>query len=400
MPSGELLISEREYKERVSKIRSTMRRKGFHALYLTSPTRILYATGFAHITTERPLAVLIPTEGPVFLMGPHLEIDHVRQETRIIEEAYEYPDYPGKLHPIRQFARILRSKRLGKSNIATDSFEGAAGGWGYRGPSIKELMPDAKFFNGKDVIDDMRLVKTRQELRLLRESAKWAQMAHDILINNTSAGLRDVLVGLKASQETLQRLLRRLGTSYKQLKWGLSPVVVGFRGQVGPESAIPHAVFTNRKIRKGDVLVTEAGVEIGGYTSELERTIVVGKPSPRARRYFQAMLGAQSAALKEFRPGTKCSRVDAVARKSIEAEGFGDCLRHHTGHGIGLDAHEPPWLDPGERTIMKTGMVFSCEPGLYIPGYAGFRHSDTVEISGDGMNFITEYPRELDELTI
>ncbi len=150
-------------------------------------------------------------------------------------------------------------------------------------------------------IDDMRLVKTRQELRLLRESAKWAQTAHDILINNTSAGLRDVLVGLKASQETLQRLLRRLGTSYKQLKWGLSPVVVGFRGQVGPESAIPHAVFTNRKIRKGDVLVTEAGVEIGGYTSELERTVVVGRPSSRTTKHFDAMFKAQSAALKMFK---------------------------------------------------------------------------------------------------
>ncbi len=194
-------------------------------------------------------------------------------------------------------------------------------------------------------------------------------------------------------------MLRRLGGTYRQLKWGLSPVIVGFRGQVGPESAIPHAISTRRKIRKGDVLVTEAGVEVGGYTSELERTIVVGKPSLRARKYFQAMLRAQSAALKEFRPGTKCSQVDEVARKTIEAEGLGECLRHHVGHGIGLDGHEPPWLDPGEETVMRAGMVFSCEPRLYVPGYAGFRHSDTVGITRDGMNFMRDYPRELDELT-
>ena len=400
MPSGELLISEREYKERISKIRSTMSRKGLNAVYLTSPTRILYSTGFAHITTERPLAIIIPTEGPVFLMGPHLEIDHVRQETRIIEETYCYPDYPGKLHPIRQFARVLGSKRLAKAKIATDSFVGAAGGWGYRGPSIQALMPDAKFFNGKDIIDDMRLVKSRQELRLLKESAKWAQMAHDILMNNTSAGLRDVLVGLKASQEALQRMLRRLGTSYKQMKWGLSPVVVGFRGQVGPESAIPHAVFTNRKIKTGDVLVTEAGVEIGGYTSELERTIVVGKPSSRTKKHFDAMFKAQSAALKAFKAGNTCDQVDDAARQTLEQEGFGRSLRHHTGHGIGLDAHEPPWLDPGDRRRMRRGMVFSCEPGIYVPGYAGFRHSDTVEVTGAGMEFITNYPRRLEELTV
>src|SRR5215467_8211636 len=194
MVSRELVIFDSEYKERISKIRSTMRRKGFNALYLTSPTRILYSTGFAHITTERPLAVVIPVEGQIFLMGPHLEMDHVKQETRIIEEVHTYPDYPGKQHPIRKFAKILESKRFAKSRIATDSFEGAAGGWGYIGPSIRELMPDAKFFNGKEIIDEMRLVKSRQELRLLRESAKWSKVAHDILMENTSAGTHDVLV--------------------------------------------------------------------------------------------------------------------------------------------------------------------------------------------------------------
>src|SRR5262249_47270300 len=136
MPSPRLLISDREHKERISRIRATLRRRGLNALYLTSPTRILYATGFAHITTERPLALVVPKEGPIFLMGPHLEKDHVKQETQIIEEVFEYPDYPGKVHPIRNFAKILSSKRLAGAKIAADSLEGAAGGWGYRGPSI------------------------------------------------------------------------------------------------------------------------------------------------------------------------------------------------------------------------------------------------------------------------
>ncbi|HVH14756.1 MAG TPA: M24 family metallopeptidase, partial [Candidatus Angelobacter sp.] len=136
------------------------------------------------------------------------------------------------------------------------------------------------------------------------------------------------------------------------------------------------------------------------YTSELERTVIVGKPSSRAKRFFEAMLKAQNAALKEFRPGVMCSRVDAAANKSVETSGLTEGLRHHSGHGIGLDGHEPPWLDPGDRTVIREGMVFSCEPGLYFPGYAGFRHSDTVVITGRGMDFITHYPRELEELTI
>ena len=399
MPSGELIISRKEHADRVAKVRSALRKRKLKGLYLTNPTRILYSTGFAHISTERPLAVVIPAEGPVFLMGPRLEYDHVKQETQLIEQVYDYPDYPGKIHPLKHFAKILESKRLAKSKIATDSISGAAGGWGYQGPSLKELMPDTRFSDGRNIVDQMRLVKSKQERHLLRESAKWSQVAHDVLIESVAPGSSDVLVGLKASQEALRRMLRKLGGTYRQLKWGLSPVVAGFRGQVGPESAIPHAVFTKRKMRKGDILISEAGVEIGGYTSELERTIVIGKPSSRSKKYFNVMLKAQSASLREFRPGTKCSHIDEVSRKAIEMEGFGDCIRHHTGHGIGLDAHEPPWLDPGDGSTMKTGMVFSCEPGIYVPGYAGFRHSDTIEVTRTGMEFITEYPRELEDLT-
>jgi Xaa-Pro aminopeptidase len=400
MVSDDLVIPWSEHKDRLEKVRRRLVKSRLGALYLANPTRILYATGFAHISTERPLAVVIPREGPVFMMGPHLEFDHVKQDCPLIEEVYTYQDYPGSLHPMRHFAKILATKGLASSRIATDSFQGAAGGWGYRGPSIAKLMKEAKFLDGRDIVDNMRLVKSQQELRLLRESAKWSQVAHDILLENVRPGSSDVLVGLRTSFEALSRMLRRLGRRYRQLKWGLSPVVVGFRGQVGPESAIPHAVFAKRKIRKGDVLVTEAGVEIGGYTSELERTVIVGKASSKSRRYFQVMLTAQSAALKAFKAGVSCSRVDDVARGAVETSGLSNCLRHHTGHGIGLDGHEPPWLDPGDRTVMRAGMVFSCEPGLYVPGYAGFRHSDTIVVTRSGMDFITEYPRELEEMTI
>ncbi len=370
------------------------------ALYLTNPTRILYVSGFSHIATERPLALTIPTDGPIFLMGPHLEYDHVRQDAPTIEEVYFYPDYPGTQHSMRYFSKIMVRKGLGSSRIATDSFSGASGGWGYRGPSLDELLPKAKFIDGRDIVDGMRLVKSPQELRLLRESAKWSGVAQDILMENLKPGVQDALVGLKASYETLAQMLRKLGSKYLQLKWGLSPVVIGFRGQVGPGSAIPHAIYTKRNVRRGDVLVSEAGVEIGGYTSELERTLIVGRPSSKAKRYFEVMVRAQAAALKTFRPGVQCGSVDEAARKEVEKSGLADCLRHHTGHGIGLDGHEPPWLDPGDRTALKTGMVFSCEPGLYLPGYAGFRHSDTVVITGGGIDIITEYPRDLESLTV
>src|SRR6266566_366631 len=400
MAADELKISTGEHKNRIAKIQNTLRKNRIEALYLTNSTRILYSTGFAHISTERPLAAVIPNEKPPFFMAPHLEYDHIREECPLADEVLTYPDYPGEMHPMRVFAKFLAQKALASSRIATDSAEGAAGGYGYRGPSLRDLMGRAKFIDGRDIVDKLRLIKSRQEIRLLRESAKWSEVAHEILLENTHSGLHDSLVAVKSSYDALARMLKKLGQSYVQLKIALSPVVVGFRGQVGANSAIPHAVYTMNKIRRGDVLVTEAGVEVGGYTSELERTVIVGKPSSRAKRCFEAMLKAQDAALKEFRPGIRCSRIDQAARKSIEDSGLIDGHRHHTGHGIGLDGHEPPWLDPGDSTVIREGMVFSCEPGLYFPGYAGFRHSDTVVIMKRGMDFVTHYRRELEELTI
>src|SRR5712664_3040902 len=120
MASGELVIGQSEYKTRIEKARLQLRRRHLNALYLTNPTRILYTTGFAHITTERPIAVVIPQEGPIFFMGSHLEQDHVKEDAPLIGEVHTYPDYPGKVHPMRFFAKVLTRKKLGPdSKIAT-----------------------------------------------------------------------------------------------------------------------------------------------------------------------------------------------------------------------------------------------------------------------------------------
>ena len=400
MPSSELRISVAEHKSRIERIRERMRRSRIDALYLTNPTRILYTTGFSHITTERPLAAVIPRDSSIFFMCPRLEYEHIREESLLAEEVYTYPDYPGKTHPILLFAKCIGQRGLSAGKIATDSIQGAAGGYGYLGPALPDVMSKAKFVDGRPLVDEPRRVKSVQEIRLLKESAKWSEIAHDLLLEDLRPGMHDATLAVRSSYEALAKMLKKLGERYVQLKIALSPLVVGFRGQIGKGSAIPHAVYTKNKIRRGDILVSEAGVEIGGYTSELERTVVVGKPTARAQRYFEAMVRAQDAALKTFRSGTEVSKVDEAAARSVEESGLSEAIRHHTGHGIGLDGHEPPWLDPGDRTVMKGGMVFSCEPGLYVPGYAGFRHSDTLVVTSKGVDMITRYPRTIEELTL
>lgn len=395
-----ITISRKEYERRIEKVREALVKKKLDALYLTNEVSIFYLTGYYYIATERPAALIIPVDNEVTFMGPLLEKDHIPLRTKLIKNIQTYMDYPGEKHPIDHFAEFLKQLRLHNKTIGTDNPAGASGRWGYRGPPITKKLPKAKFVEEKDLIQKMRMIKSEEEIELIKESAKWANLAHSLLQDYVEPGLWDVEVSALASYDASVIMKKTLGPDYQPTKTGGFPAAAGFRGQVGPKSAIPHSVSTKNPIREGDVLITGAGADVGGYNSELERTMVVGEPTERQKKYFKVMLEAQETALSAFKPGAKCSDVDKAARKVLQKAGYDDLIRHHTGHGLGLEEHEPPWLDIGDDTIMKSGMVFSCEPGIYIPGYAGFRHSDTVLITEDGKEVITYYPRDLDSLII
>lgn len=392
-------LSEREYERRVEKVRKVLRRRRLDALYLTNSTSIFYLTGYSFITTERPAALIIPLDGKITFMGPLLEKDHVPLKTRIIEEVKTYMDYPGEKHPIDYFADFLKEMKLANKRIGIDNKAGAAGIWGYKGPPITKKLRGAKFVDMKDLIPSMRLIKSEEEITLIRESAKWANLAHSLLQEYTEEGLWDVEVALAATYEASTIMKKTLGPEYEPLRRSV-PVSAGFRGQVGEMSAIPHSMATKRVIRKGDVVVTGASADVGGYSCELERTMIVGKPTAKQKRYFNVMVKAQEAAFNTFKPGVKCSEIDKATIRVFKKAGLMHLVKHHSGHGLGLEGHEPPWLDIGNDEPLKAGMVVSCEPGIYETGFAGFRHSDTVLITEDGAEIITYYPRDLDSLTI
>jgi len=395
-----ITISEKEYKKRIENVREELVKRKLDALYLTNGTSFLYLTGHSYIATERPAALIIPVEGEITFIGPLLEVDHIPLKTNLIKDVKTYQDYPGQKHPIDHFADFLKELGLGNKAIGIDNPAGAAGIWGYRGPPITEKLPSAKFVNAKDIVENMRTMKSMEEIELIKESVKWANLAHSLLQEYTKPGLWDVSISMKASYEASVIMKKSLGPEYEPTRWCRFPANASFRGQVGPMSAIPHSIATKRMIMEGDVLITGAGADVGGYSCELERTVIVGKPVEKQRKYFEVMFKAQDAAIVAFNPRAKCSDVDKAALRVIQKAGYTRLIRHHTGHGLGLEEHEPPWLDVGDDTAMKPSMVFSCEPGIYEPGFAGFRHSDTVLITEDGAEVITYYPRDLDSLTI
>jgi Xaa-Pro aminopeptidase len=271
--------------------------------------------------------------------------------------------------------------------------------FGYRGPSLGALTGTPPI-SVAALVEDQMACKSAAELALLRESCRWAEHAHRLLAQYTRPGVTETEVERRASTEATDAMLAELGSSYRGQSQWYSGVWAGYRGQIGPRGAIPHSLPGHIVFEAGDVLVTEATAPMWGYHSELERTMVIGPASDEQRRLFDHMVALQDLAIGAIRPGIACAAVDEQVRAYYDTHGLWENWRHHSGHTIGLRYHEGPFLDRGDPTEIRPGMVFTVEPGLYDPAVGGFRHSDTIAVTDDGVEWLTNYPRDLASLTL
>lgn len=384
-----LKVSKGELKKRINSLLDKVKEK-YDAVYLTNPTSIFYFTNVSIISTERPFVLIIPVNGSPIAFSPSVEKNHLEYRNSlgggIIDQIYYYFDYPGEVHPLNKIAEII--KELNIKSLGTDNLLGANPIWGYKGPKLSDLL---KINVGEvnDLITEMRLTKSEEEIQLIKESGKWAARSIEIAMELIQENKWDWEVSIEASKNALYEM-NKAYSPYLPLREAIG-LIVGFRGQVGEFSSYPHALVSERPIRKGDVLGIGSGPEIGGYYSELERTLIYGKPSEETLSYFNKMLELRKAAFDRLRAGIKASDVDKAVMergKELKVEEF---LRHHTGHGLGLEGHEPPFLDMGYDVELKEGMVVSIEPGIYNK-YGGFRHSDTVLITKNGYELLTNFP--------
>jgi Xaa-Pro aminopeptidase len=242
--------------------------------------------------------------------------------------------------------------------------------------------------------------KSEAEVALIRESAKWCNLAHRLLQRYTRTGSTETEVSTRAGSEATLTMLDTLGSSYGGQQASSDGVSAGYRGQIGRKSAWAHALAHNIVFQEGDVLVTETSAPIWGYNAELERAMIIGEPTDDMRRLFDHMVAAQQVAFSALRPGVTCADVDGAVLAYFEAHDLLPYWRQHTGHAIGLRNHEAPFLDVGDQTRVEPGMVFTIEPGLYASQVGGFRHSDTVVVTPDGIEILTYYPRDIESLII
>ncbi|MBO1738995.1 Xaa-Pro peptidase family protein [Leifsonia sp. TF02-11] len=372
------------------RVRERLRAAQLDALLTDSPEDVAYLTGFFHHPCERPVAVWIGADGGAVLLVPELERENAeRQEAR--GEIVSYPEFPGVLPPFRALAdRVGAAGRVGYTTGMTWERQHAA----FSELTVTEAVPTP-------IVTVARFVKLPEEVALHAEAARIT----DLMLEAGVALIRERISGGSElpSEAELASHVGGVGVATMYAEHDDVIVVSPLAGGLvyaGANSAYPHGLPSGYRLRPGDTFMLSLGCAVGGRFVEGERTFVLGEPTAEQRRYHDAVRLAQEIGGRAIRPGRECRNANRNCLDVIRDAGLGEYLRHRQGHGIGLGMHEPPWLEDGDDTPLEAGMIVSNEPGIYIPGHAGYRISDSMLVTADGSRPLTAFPRDLDSCTI
>ena len=368
-------IGKDERKARIEKLCAEMDRDGIGAVLIGPTASLRYFTGVNWHPSERFTGALIRADGTVEYITPAFEHDKVAAVIGVEGDIFTWQE---EKSPYR-----LIADRLGiKARMAVDESVALFTWLGLRG-----VLDDARLNGGGAIINRLRRRKTSSELALM-------QYAKDITLEVQRRAWKSLKAGVHASEVEafIDHEHRALGGS------GNTFCIVSF----GEDTSLPHGGETDRALVEGDVVLIDTGTNVDGYNSDITRSYVFGEPTKEVRLVWDAEKRAQAAAFDAAKIGVHCESVDHAARASMGKEGFGPDyhlpgLPHRTGHGIGLEVHEAPNLVRGDRTPLETGMCFSNEPMIVVPGKFGIRLEDHFYITENGARWFTEPSFSLDE---
>lgn len=373
------MISPQEYLQRMQALQVAVKQAGLQAFLVTAQDSIYYLTGVTYVPLERPFFISVQPEGPATLLAPALDREHLAGTPNVgqVKRYWDYPSPPGEGWPEGLLALVEGVSSLGiepslPQEIAT---------------VLAHLQPKVV-----GLLEQLRLVKSPAEVGMLRQAAHYADLGMHKILGAAYAGVSEIeifsqarAVQMKIIQETD---FDALNTSLLTAAW---PARLG---------AQPHGVP-----RVDDRL--DVGPHIGlsfmrvnGYGAECERTFFVIPPTKAMQEMFSTMMEARKRAFALVRPGISCAEIDDAANGFLRQEGLGKYLLHRTGHGFGLSNHEGPWVAAGSPDVLAENMLISIEPGLYVPGLGGFRHSDTVLVQSNGCECLTRAATDITELTL
>lgn len=378
------------YQDVHRRVRTELEHHGLDVLLVDDPHEVAYLTGFFHHPNERPAAVWISGDRAVLLV-PELEREHAIAQRAAVDKIVAFAEYPGLHSPFEPLARSV----------------GRSGTWGHS-PTLStgrlhelQTVFDGVEWHMSGIVDGLRLIKSPEEIALHRQAAALGDVMLDAGRDLIEAAIADG--GALPTEAGLAGHVARTGTSWMYENHDdvvVVPMLAAGLVYAGANSAFPHGLPSSYRLQAGDTVILSLGGAVGGRYAESERTFFLGDPTDEQLRYFSADHRAQEVGTKELRPGALCRDVNRACLDVIRDAGLTEYIRHRQGHGIGLNFHEPPWLEDGDASALEAGMVVSSEPGIYVPGHAGYRISDTVLITDDGAERLTRYPRDLDDVVI
>jgi Xaa-Pro dipeptidase len=369
MTQGVVPIADAERLARMDKARRLMADNGIGALIVEGGSGLVYFTDVSWWMSERAFAWILPARGEMAWVCPKFEEDRARE---LIRFGTEIRTWEEDENPYKVMAGVLADRGIKTGRVALEErlrffvFDG-----------LRREAPALEFVSGDPVTIGCRAIKSAAELALM-------QRANDITIEAYKAAIAMLKEGMTKGDfgANASAAFRALGVSG------------GIGASFGEQSSLPHGSIKPRTLREGDVVLMDGGCSVGGYQSDVSRTVVFGKPTQKQRDVWEVQKRAQTAAFKAARPGATHESVDAAARGVITAAGFGPGykvpgLPHRTGHGIGLDGHEWTYLVKGNKAPLRPGMCFTNEPMIVIPGEFGVRLEDDMHITEAGAEWFT-----------
>ena len=361
---------------RLEALRRLQTANGVACVALVPGANLQYFAGLAMHLSERPTVAFIPAEGPLAVLVPELEARAA--QARLPEDArlFTYRDEEGHEHVFHQVAEALdlAGKTIGVEYLAMRLLEMRR---------IEHAAPDCLLIATEPWMPELRMAKDEGEIALMRRAIEIAERAMRRLLDD--GAIRPGRTEQEVAAELRIAMLHEGGQGE-----AFTPIVVA-----GPNSAAAHSAPADRPMAEGDLLIIDWGTCYEGYRSDITRTFVLGEPSPEMERIHDAVLAANQAGRLAVRPKLPAQEVDRAARRAITLAGYGEYFLHRTGHGLGLETHEPPYMVEGNLDLLKPGMTFTVEPGIYLPGVGGVRIEDDVVVTENGSETLTTLPREL-----
>jgi Xaa-Pro dipeptidase len=358
---------------RIDRVRAAMREQGLDALAVVPGANLAYLAGLGFTTKLRLTMALISADGAAALVLPALEQERGRAAIAGAIPILTWGDADGPAAALARAAEMagIRGGRIGIENTAMRVFELR---------SLEAVVPSAEIVDATPLLSDLRMVKDAAELAAMREAVRLIEETLHATVAQMRAGVTEL--------ELAEFWLAAIHAT------GCAPsfdVAVGS----GPNGANPHHVNGGRQLQPGDLVVFDGGVFVDGYASDITRTIAVGQPDAQARQIYDLVQRANAAGRAACRPGATGEAIDQAARAIIVAGGYGEQFIHRTGHGLGLEIHEPPFIVGGSTAPLRPGTTFTVEPGIYLPGVVGVRIEDDMVITADGAESLTSFPRDL-----